>query len=370
MAVCTEIASLQSGHSRKKGFRSSLETLTRGSMRSGDSQRDSWKDFSKGSSGFSETEKDRGKAVRTCCRATVEFVFTQVGVGGLVVCYTIVGAFAFQAIETQEEEKSIHVVSEKREMAVRELWNITSTYNTLNQRQWTRMTQAVLRSYQDEMTHLIKEGYDQQTVHERWTFPAALMYTLSVITMIGYGNIVPRSDWGKIATMIYALVGIPVYILYFMNMGKVFARVFKCLYRRLYQWLVRGQQSQAVYLRMDQSVGEMVVPSTACVWVMAAYLAIGTLMFAEWEGWNYLDSLYFVVTSLLKIGIGDFVPGQTASVDDSGEESHAKLYINFFYILFGMGVVAMCYYLLKEEVLLRLQQGENKIKKACCGGAS
>ena len=36
-----------------------------------------------------------------------------------------------------------------------------------------------------------------------------------------YGNLVPRTQWGKIVTMMYAVCGIPVYILYFMNMGKV-----------------------------------------------------------------------------------------------------------------------------------------------------
>ena len=36
-----------------------------------------------------------------------------------------------------------------------------------------------------------------------------------------YGNIVPKSDYGKIVTMIYAIFGIPVYILYFRNIGKV-----------------------------------------------------------------------------------------------------------------------------------------------------
>ena len=34
------------------------------------------------------------------------------------------------------------------------------------------------------------------------------------------------------------------------------------------------------------------------------------VMFAEWEGWNYIDSVYFCVTSLAKIGFGDFVPGR------------------------------------------------------------
>jgi len=46
---------------------------------------------------------------------------------------------------------------------------------------------------------------------------------------------------------------------------------------------------------------EVIVPSTACVWVMMLYLLVGTIMFAEWEGWNYLDSLYFCVTSLCKV---------------------------------------------------------------------
>ena len=53
----------------------------------------------------------------------------------------------------------------------------------------------------------------------------------------------------------------------------------------------------------------MIVPSTTCLYVMTFYLIMGTIMYAEWEGWNYLDSMYFCVTSLLKIGFGDFVPG-------------------------------------------------------------
>ena len=46
---------------------------------------------------------------------------------------------------------------------------------------------------------------------------------------------------------------------------------------------------------------QVLVPSTACIWVMLGYLTMGTIMFAEWEDWNYLDSAYFCVTSLLKV---------------------------------------------------------------------
>ena len=80
------------------------------------------------------------------------------------------------------------------------------------------------------------DGYDQRTNEERWTFPAALMFTLGMISMIGYGDIVPRSEPGKIATLAYATFGIPVYVLYFMSMGKVFANVLKWVYTKAYRY--------------------------------------------------------------------------------------------------------------------------------------
>ena len=80
------------------------------------------------------------------------------------------------------------------------------------------------------------------------------------------------------------------------------------------------------------------IPSTACIWVMLGYLFSGTIMFAEWEGWNYLDSTYFCVTSLCKIGLGDFVPGTNSRTKD-GQSNNIKLIINFVYLLGGCGQV-------------------------------
>ena len=80
---------------------------------------------------------------------------------------------------------------------------------------------------------------------------------------------------------------------------------------------------------------------------MIIYLLIGTILFAEWEGWNYVDSVYFCVTSLAKIGFGDFVPGRTdynllnLELDKSAKIDpgitkivQIKLVITFVYILF------------------------------------
>ena len=119
---------------------------------------------------------------------------------------------------------------------------------------------------------------------------------------------------------------------------------------------------------------------------MTIYLIAGTIMFAEWEGWNYLDSLYFCFTSLAKIGFGDLVAGASIHLaddddgaapeltspttavspladSDSGSTDQVKLVTNFVYLLVGMGMVAMCYYLLKEEVLVRVARAKARLKE-------
>ena len=112
---------------------------------------------------------------------------------------------------------------------------------------------------------------------------------------------------------------------------------------------------------------QVLVPPTTCLWVMSVYLLIGTILFAEWEGWNYLDSVYFCVTSLLKIGLGDIVPGVHvgSEVDAAETLDELKLVINFVYILLGMGIVAMCYYLLKEDVQAKVEQFGRKVNDKC-----
>ncbi|KAG5328139.1 KCNKC protein, partial [Acromyrmex charruanus] len=103
----------------------------------------------------------------------------------------------------------------------------------------------------------------------------------------------------------------------------------------------------------------IIVPSTACLWVIFGYIIIGSIIFAEWEGWDYLDSTYFCVTSLCKIGMGDLVPGWSHSTEDS----QTKLIINFVYMLLGMGLIAMCYNLMKEEVYVKARELKEQLNQ-------
>ena len=275
-------------------------------------------------------------------------MFTQVGVGALVVGYAIMGAFAFMAIEGESEENLYNEqVADLRSSILIKMWNVTDHLNVLEEKKWKVIVRQLLLDYQKAMAPAIKSGYDGRTNQERWTFPAALMFSLSVFTMIGFGHLVPRTEWGKISTMLYAVFGIPVYVLYFMNMGQVLASCFKWLYCKMAKCSCERRATPPADATLDGKTMALqdgvspespndnlsddlnddddlsseliIVPSTACIWVWLTYLATGTIMFAEWENWEYLDACYFCVTSLCKIGMGDFVPG--ANLNASGNQT-------------------------------------------------
>lgn len=307
----------------------------------------------------STSDSDPRDRIKEWIRKFVAFMCTQVGVGMLVVCYAIVGAFAFISLETEEQSPFVDKVAALRSDCIDSLWRITLDENVFDQTTWSEKANRVLKTFQDGYSGVVADGYDGRTKDEIWSFPAALMYCLSVFTMIGYGNMVPRTPWGKGVTVLYAGLGIPIYVLYFLNMGKVLAQTFRWLYRLIHEC---GKER---YTDCEEGLPvvrkKIIVPSTACLWVISFYVLVGTIMFAEWENWNYLDSTYFCVTSLCKIGIGDFVPG--ANILDSRSGSQTKLVINFVYMLLGMGLIAMCYNLMREDVKVKARELKEDIKQ-------
>jgi hypothetical protein len=48
----------------------------------------------------------------------------------------------------------------------------------------------------------------------------------------GYGNLAPQSEVGKVTTIIYAIIGMPLFLLYLSNIGDIFAKSFKWTYAK------------------------------------------------------------------------------------------------------------------------------------------
>lgn len=70
----------------------------------------------------------------------------------------------------------------------------------------------------------------------------------------------------------------------------------------------------------------------------AITLLSGTLIYRAFEGWSYVDSLYFTVITLTTVGYGDFAPQTTAG----------KLF-TIVYILLGLGIISSFIVLVAER---------------------
>ncbi|CAL1272105.1 unnamed protein product [Larinioides sclopetarius] len=153
---------------------------------------------------------------------------------GLTLGYMIVGALLFKSLEAPYETFQKSALKKYREDCLKDLWIITDSMNVLYEQNWTHMVEMRLKEFENDIAEAVENGIYSRNkdfnVEQRWTFSAALLYCLSIITTIGYGNIAPKTDVGKIVTIFYALLGIPMMLLCLTNIGDLLARSFKFTY--------------------------------------------------------------------------------------------------------------------------------------------
>jgi voltage-gated potassium channel len=77
-------------------------------------------------------------------------------------------------------------------------------------------------------------------------------------------------------------------------------------------------------------IGDMVADNSAKLLSSSAIsiLAIGTIFYHRIEGWSWLNSLYFSVTTLTTVGFGDMHPTTDIS----------KIF-TMFYLIIGVGIL-------------------------------
>jgi len=190
-------------------------------------------------SGGSASAADQPSKCHSCLKVTksvTSFLLSHIGLLSLVVGYCIMGAFIFQELERANEIETKRQMKEKRLAMTETLWDITRGMDVLHQENWTSEVTSSLKKFEKQLIIALKEkGWDgkedESTV--TWTFAGALFYCITVITTIGYGHIAPKTPVGKIVTIFYAIVGIPITVICWSNIGDAMAHAFRFCYWRI-----------------------------------------------------------------------------------------------------------------------------------------
>ncbi|CAF0985054.1 unnamed protein product [Adineta steineri] len=343
-------------------------------------------------------EKTRRQKIQDAIKTVSKVAFSQLGLGGLVVGYVILGGLIFDAIESRYELERLEEKERNRQHFVDQLYiHAYREFNrVLNQTfelkyalwrggisrhdehnngwqidvekdLWKQHIDYELLQYfgaEEKSQYSSDEQQEAQNTIQVWTFSSAMLYSATVITTIGYGNITPKTTAGKIATMIYAMIGIPLMFMCLTYTGDLLADAFITSYSKMvnffYRQFCRTRLVRCLSYDIDQNFDHTDseheearhVPIVATLAVLALYIAMGALLFAQWESWHVLDGAYFCFITFTTIGFGDLVPGKgTVAESKAGKAAMCALFL-----LFGMIVMAMSFKLMQDEIMSKFRR--------------
>lgn len=316
----------------------------------------------------------------------LRLLFSHVGLFLLVCTYAAVGATMFSKIESAHEEQR-RALKDIRALEINDtvyyladlFWYWQGQNYTHND--FISKVQEKINTFKHYVIDSVREvKYDGEygTWDYDWTFPKSLLFTVSTISTIGYGHIAPKTQLGMIVVMLYAIIGIPLLLLFLANIGDVMATAFKITYSRMCcRWCRsrrkiseyrKGYDESLVVPRPFQRVAEDVVgdeeymptaevnvPILLNLAIIALYICIGAVTFSYWESWRLVEAAYFTLVTLSTIGYGDYIPGRSFISYGNSLNATARMFFTCFYCAFGMALVSMSITLMQEQIKTKIK---------------
>ena len=178
-----------------------------------------------------------GKAI---CLNVLTTVISTIGLIFLVVGYCCLGGAVFEWLEAGTEKES--VINDRRLVEAIVKQHAANLYARL-QTESVNQSLDTVRTISDVLRQISVQSYqvgdsgswDGQAigvgVNLDWTFPGAVLFSVTTLTTIGYGFIAPATVTGRIICVIYSVFGIPVTMLAIANLGLWFARQVRKVHR-------------------------------------------------------------------------------------------------------------------------------------------
>jgi len=137
-----------------------------------------------------------------------------------------------------------------------------------------------------------------------WSFGQSFLFTVTVVTTIGYGHIHPMTPDGKVACIVYALVGIPFTLIF---LSALVQRLLGPTFAVLSAFTLRLPDLDNFQVRL------LHLATIGGIFLILAVLLPSLVFFILEDQWSLLDATYFVFISITTIGLGDYIPGDSLS---------------------------------------------------------
>uniref|UniRef100_A0A914V5Q9 Potassium channel domain-containing protein n=1 Tax=Plectus sambesii TaxID=2011161 RepID=A0A914V5Q9_9BILA len=286
----------------------------------------------------------------------------------LLVCYALVGGVVFQNIEYSYERETT------RNIAADVLSHISAFAASLNRSAFAsniNMTEHLTEFY---LKTLSVDGYTSsldRTHHDNatWTYQAGTFYAMTLLSTIGYGTIACRTMWGKVATVIYVTIGLPIMLIVIRDLGLVIFLALEKTYNRFHV-----TRKEITTQRSSEDLTRSFPLSLAILLTYIYLMVITLVVFFFDEGaadagsgsLSFGNCFYFSFISLTTIGLGDVMPlnihyspffagiflSGLALISTVNTATYARIERKYFHAMSAL-----------ERVLLELEFEEEKKKR-------
>ncbi|XP_008527405.2 potassium channel, subfamily K, member 16-like isoform X1 [Equus przewalskii] len=232
-----------------------------------------------------------------------------------VVGYYLMGAKIFQVLETDKQE---------------ELRNSFLEAKAALMKNYACITSDELEIFLQTLTFSVKNGIiplKNGTLYLSWNFKNSISFVAYTLTTIGYGTIAPRTPMGQLFCVFYALLGIPLTIIFLELVSKAISQPLSGLGKYLQNMGIKEGQVKICMLVFFLVTGLLI------------FILLPPLIFTHTEGWTYEEGLYFAFISLSTIGFGDYV------IDTYPPQKHTRLYpaIIILWYTFGLTWITLMF---------------------------
>ncbi|XP_028902791.1 potassium channel subfamily K member 2 isoform X2 [Ornithorhynchus anatinus] len=208
----------------------------------------------------------------------------------VVVLYLIIGATVFKALEQPHESSQRTTIVNQKQVFI-------SQHSCVNATELDELIQQIVAAIN---AGIIPLGNTSNQI-SHWDLGSSFFFAGTVITTIGFGNISPRTQGGKIFCIIYALLGIPLFGFLLAGVGDQLGTIFGKGIAKVEDTFIKWNVSQTKI----RIISTIIFILFGCV----LFVALPAVIFKHIEGWSTLDAIYFVVITLTTIGFGDYVAG-------------------------------------------------------------